>query len=193
MPDLALLGVGGARLWSDWAIHRLERLPAGDVDQLIAEIGGSVFYQGTLDTRFEQVGLDELPPLDQRRIGVAVARRARGGTFMVSIPGLRTAAESPSSFPTPYRAGLVEGCLLTADAPASDKYPEPRISRRHDRQGRMGVDRRRGNCRSLVARVDEQPIDRHETARAMDGLHGGVSRPHQPGWKDLADAVRCAF
>lgn len=111
--DLALLAVRASEAWVEWAMERLDRLHAGDVDVLISDLlEPAVFRGGELARRFSEVRLHALDEIDQQRLGVAVAQRCRGETFTVRIDGLDAVIANLEQWPRAYRAGLVEGLLL---------------------------------------------------------------------------------
>jgi len=115
------MAVGTAMLWSRWALRRLGHLQHGNLDALITDLGGGgVFYRGTLPGRLAAANLADQPEDDQRRLGVAVARRAKEGTFMVAIDGIDAALARPSdAFPEHYRRGLLTGLLTASDGTTS--------------------------------------------------------------------------
>ena len=103
-----------ARLWSAWALGRLDEVLRGEVPRLIHELdAGGGWRRGLLAQRFAEVRLQSLHSEDQRRIGVAVARRSSGGgTFVVSEAGVRPLRWDAEAWPVAYRDGVAAGLLL---------------------------------------------------------------------------------
>lgn len=106
--------VDGALLWTRWALRRLQLLIIGDLQPLIVDLRGSTFSMGSLANRLQAADLPNLPPDDQRLLGVAVGQRAATNTFTVRIDGVEACAASqdPVAWPPGYREGVVEGLFL---------------------------------------------------------------------------------
>jgi hypothetical protein len=106
--------VDGALLWIRWALRRLQFLLIGDLQPLLADLRGSTFRRGDLATRLQAANLPDLPPDDQRLLGVAVGQRAALNTFTVRIDGVEACAtsEDVASWPPDYREGVTEGLFL---------------------------------------------------------------------------------
>ncbi|GAA4989098.1 abortive infection family protein [Pseudonocardia tropica] len=115
--ELALVSVDSAMLWTRWALRRLRHVILGRPEALIRDLGGAVFYRGALTERLHAVRLGALPPPDQSLLGLAVARRAMTGTFLVQEEGVERCAETHdlAAWPTSYRVGLVNGLLLNPE------------------------------------------------------------------------------
>jgi hypothetical protein len=113
--EIVLVSVDAAMLWSRWALRRLRHLIAGMPSTLARELDeGNIFHSGELRDRLIAVGLSDLEPDDQRLLGVAVARRAMRGTFVVREDGVDACAEAQDArvWPAGYREGLAEGLFL---------------------------------------------------------------------------------
>jgi hypothetical protein len=112
--ETAAIAEHSARLWSAWALGRLDEVLRGEVPRLIHELeAGGNWRRGLLAQRFAEVGLQSLHSEDQRRIGVAVARRASGGgTFVVSEAGVRPLRWDAEAWPAAYSDGVAAGLLL---------------------------------------------------------------------------------
>lgn len=123
-----------ARLWTGWVLRRLDHVALGRSDSLVRELReGASFTQGRLRQRLDEIGLSDLPEDESRRVGVAVAQRAVGGTFTVREDGMESVAESPESWPASYLVGLVEGTFLDANgyvrsSPAAVKAIAPLLA-----------------------------------------------------------------
>jgi hypothetical protein len=107
------LAYQAALLWSGWALRRLEPYIAGDVTALVRDLEGEIFHAGDLSRRLTLANLPRLADDEQVRLGIAVARRASRGTFVVSGEGI-TAVDpgDPGNWPTGYIAGLVAGLFF---------------------------------------------------------------------------------
>lgn len=115
--ELALVSVDSAMLWTRWALRRLRHVILGRPEALIRDLGQAVFYRGALTERLHAVRLGELSPPDQSLLGLAVARRANTGTFLVQEEGVERCAETHDliAWPASYRVGLINGLLLNPE------------------------------------------------------------------------------
>ncbi|MFG1609548.1 abortive infection family protein [Actinoplanes sp. NPDC049265] len=112
--ELAFVAVDGAVLWSRWALRRLGVFILGSPATFAADLGRGTFRRGKLTERLQAANLATLDSNDQRLIGLAVAHRAMGGTFVVREDGVTACAASASlhTWPEHYRAGVTEGLFL---------------------------------------------------------------------------------
>jgi len=112
--EIAAMSEQAARLWTTWALARLDEVMRGEVPRLVQELeGGSAWKRGLLAERFSEVGLDSLHSEDQHRLGVAVAHRSSvGGTFVVREAGVEPLNLEATSWPAHYRAGVASGLLI---------------------------------------------------------------------------------
>jgi len=101
--EAAVAASDASILWSRWALARLDEVLGGEVDLLIADLARGGFNRGLLDRRFDEVGLDDLFGDDQYRLGVAVAHRSMGGTFVVWESGVTPLGDRPLDWPEDYR------------------------------------------------------------------------------------------
>jgi len=98
--ETATIAEQSARLWSAWALARLDEVLRGEVSGLIHELETGLWRRGLLAQRFAEVGLQSLHSEDQRRLGVAVARRSSGrGTVVVSEAGVRPLRSDTEAWP----------------------------------------------------------------------------------------------
>lgn len=113
----AELAYEAAVLWSGWALRRLEPYIAGDVTTLVRQLGeGAIFRRGNLAERLRLADLGRLTVEDQRRLGIAVARRAAAGTFVVREDGIEAVrAEQSQEWPVGYVEGLIVGMFVGQD------------------------------------------------------------------------------
>jgi hypothetical protein len=106
------LAYDAAMLWSGWALRRLEPYIAGDVTRLVRDLDGTTFRRGDLANRLLIANLPRLPAEDQKRLGIAVARRASGGTFVVGEDGIEAVKPDDAMWPEGYVQGLLAGMFL---------------------------------------------------------------------------------
>lgn len=112
--ELVLLVLDAAGLWSRWVLRRLDQTLASLPRSLVTMLHEGIFSRGVLRSRLQALDLPSLDEADQRLVGVAVAQRAMGGTFLVHDEGVDDCAAQPdlNKWPAGYRAGMVEGLLL---------------------------------------------------------------------------------
>jgi hypothetical protein len=111
--ETAAMAEQSARLWSTWALARLDEVLRGEVPGLVQELERGLWHRGLLAQRFAEVGLDSLHSEDQHRLGVAVAHRSSGGgTFVVRQGGIEPLESDGSAWPASYRAGVAAGLMI---------------------------------------------------------------------------------
>lgn len=111
--ETAAMAEQSARLWSTWALARLDEVLRGEVPGLVQELERSWWHRGLLAQRFVEVGLNSLHSEDQHRLGVAVAHRSSGGgTFVVRQGGIDPLESDGAAWPANYRAGVAAGLLI---------------------------------------------------------------------------------
>jgi len=117
--------------WWDWifwfylaSLRLLQKLEAhalgtsGEVAELILDLDGrSSFRSGDLSRRLRAIGLADVPHEALENLGIAVGRRAYGGTFTVRNDGVLACSESAdlAEWPPAYRVGVVAGLFLGSD------------------------------------------------------------------------------
>jgi hypothetical protein len=107
-----------AVLWCRWVLSAcrrvlLERVPLPDV---VTEISTNIFHRGELPSYLEERRLGELRAEDQRKLGLAVARRWNvGGTFLALEDVIEPLASGKAEYPLAFAEGVVEGLLLDND------------------------------------------------------------------------------
>jgi len=113
--EIYAVGLEAGVIWCRWSMARLSALAFGLPDPLIQDLSRSTFYRGDLAARLEAVRLNELDPVHQRRLGVAVGRRAMRETFLVRDEGVRPCSESHDvdAWPSQYRIGLLNGLFFS--------------------------------------------------------------------------------
>lgn len=112
----AELAFDAALLWSAWALRRLEPYIAGDVTVLVRDLDGEIFSRGDLRRRLNYANLSRLPAVDQRRLGLAVARRASRETFVVKEDGVEAVQpDDPENWPPDYVESVLIGLFFDPD------------------------------------------------------------------------------
>lgn len=115
--ELAQVSIDAAMLWTRWALRRLRHVILGRPENLIHDLRHTTFYRGDVAQRLQAVQLAELDEANQSLLGVAVARRAMTGTFLVMDEGVERCAQTRDfiEWPEAYRVGLLNGLLLNAE------------------------------------------------------------------------------
>lgn len=108
------IGMEAGMLWCRWSLTRLSALAFGLPDPLIHDLRRSTFTRGDLARRLAAARLNELDPVQQRQLGVAVGRRAMRETFLVRDEGVRACANSEDldQWPPHYRLGILNGLFF---------------------------------------------------------------------------------
>lgn len=112
LEEQALVAVNAAWLWAEWCLRRLPSYILGDSGALIERLRSGIFYKGDLSAHLAAIKFHELSEADQTAVGVAVGRRAVGGTFVVWREGVEPLLNRSANFPTRYRAGVRRGLLI---------------------------------------------------------------------------------
>lgn len=101
--DELTLMLDGALMWSRWALRRLDAFCLGRPTQLIEDLQESTWTRGKLAARLAATDLTD--DVVAATVGVAVGRRAAGGTFTVYEDGINTPADSEDLevWPKAYR------------------------------------------------------------------------------------------
>lgn len=113
--DHAAIAIDAATVWCEFMLRRLPRLLLGVVNPVIARLGEGTWFKGSLRSHLDAIDWSTISPSDARRLGIAVAHRTMRDTFMVRIEGVDAAIQSPQRFNDSYRAGLIEGFLISVD------------------------------------------------------------------------------
>lgn len=110
------LAFDAARLWSNWALRRLEPYIAGNVTALVRDLDEAIFTKGDLARRLTAANLNHLEQHEQRRLGTAVGRRSARGPFVVGTDGVEEVKpEDSATWPPFYVEGLAAGLLFDAN------------------------------------------------------------------------------
>lgn len=197
--EVALISVEAASGWSRWALRRLGVIIENSPTQLASDlVEGAIFTRGLLIRRLADAGLPALDDSDQRLLGLSVARRAQGDTFVVQEEGVERCAQSDDqkAWPMPYREGIVEGLvydrggrfdlslwgirqlaqLLLTSGPKDLLAPVL--------DGAMSAD--------LGARISEDSY-RSQCLALLDELQPAVPREIAASWKALRDRAEIPF
>jgi hypothetical protein len=179
-PAHALLIRSAADIWCRWLLATARRAGRPVLDELLAEIGGArVFSRGDLPAYLKEHGLVRLGSDDQRRLGLAVARRwSVNGTFVGPIEDVvEPLAKGKLDYPPAFCEGIVEGLVL-------DSNGYLRLRRAEDL--RLAVDvgrqvpghRREEVFQGLAERVEDAAasygFSRNTRDEAIELLRGGL-------------------
>lgn len=165
-----------AEAWCEWVLATADRTLEGraSLDGAIADIGGSaVFRKGDLAAYLERLALVDLHESDQRKIGLAVARRwTVNQTFMPLVDVVEPIAEGEADYPAAFCEGLVEGFLL--DHNGFIRTTSEDVKQALDVASRLSAARRKKLFRELADRIKEaQPssrFDRNTQAEAAQTI-----------------------
>jgi Abortive infection C-terminus len=102
--------------WATWILVTTRNAVSAraDVEEALIEIGGArAFSQGRFRAYLEEVRVQDMRATDQRRLGLATARRwTENGTFMPVHDVIDPVAEGKLDLAPPFDEGLAEGLLL---------------------------------------------------------------------------------
>jgi hypothetical protein len=102
-----------ALLWAKWALRRIAPYIAGEATTLVRDLESETFRRGALARRLKLANLPRLSEADQRRVGVAVARRASSGDSFVAEEGIDAVRpEDGATWPVSYLEGLIAGLFF---------------------------------------------------------------------------------
>jgi hypothetical protein len=120
VPDIVgehgSMAVDACRLWCAWALRRLGPYIAGSVTGIVRALDADTFRGGELAHRLSLARMADLPADEQRRLGIAVARRALRDTFVVRMDGIDAIDSSDAkTWPAAYVQGVILGLFIDAD------------------------------------------------------------------------------
>jgi len=110
----ALLVRNVADVWCGWVLATSRRAGRAPLDDFISDIGGGLaLSRGRLPRLLAEIGLTELGDNDQRRVGLAVARRwSVNETFLPLTDVIEPIARGEVEYPPAFSEGALEGLLL---------------------------------------------------------------------------------
>ncbi|UED88169.1 abortive infection family protein [Streptomyces profundus] len=187
------MSVHGALIWVRWALVRVDTVLLGAVPPLIADLEGKTFYGGDLAQRLAAADVPRLGESDQRRLGLAVGRRAARETHNVRYEGIDPCAEVPDAWPDAYREGIVTGLFLNEDGQI---YAHPSISPQNAAlvlQHHSKAEEVLGELRERLASASWSPFfvyTRQETLAAMHDAAGRLEPAAQPVWAEIIGALQ---
>jgi len=115
-PSHAEFVCAAALAWSQWLLSAADRALAErtSLTTALSDIGGAqTFPTGRLAKYLADLSLTELGDDDQRKLGLAVARRwTVNETFMPLTDVIEPLVDGQVEYPPAFREGLVEGLLL---------------------------------------------------------------------------------
>lgn len=105
-----------AQAWCRWILSGASRVleTRADLDDALTAISGArVFSRGDLPAFLQELKLPELGEDDQRKLGLAVARRwSVNRTFMPQVDVIQPLANGEHEYPSAFCEGIVEGLFL---------------------------------------------------------------------------------
>lgn len=104
--------------WCQWVLAAAERALEDRVSlaDALEHIGGQVFSSGQLRKYLDERHLYDLGAVEQRQLGLAVARRwTMNGTFMPLKDVIEPLIQGQYEPPAPFCEGLVEGLMLDSN------------------------------------------------------------------------------
>ena len=114
LAEHAEVALESALLWCRWALRRLDVVVEGRAVDLVRDLRQASFFKGDLARRLIAADLPSLEVEEQRRLGLAVGRRASRQTFNVLEEGV-VAAAGDGPWTSDYRQGVVEGVFIDED------------------------------------------------------------------------------
>jgi hypothetical protein len=109
------VAVDAALLWCRWALRRLDVVVEGRSVDLLRDLREGTFVTGDLSRRLLAADIPNLSPDEQRRLGLAVGRRASRRTFLVLREGVVAAARDDLYWTDDYRRGVIDGTFIDDD------------------------------------------------------------------------------
>jgi hypothetical protein len=114
--EIGLTVIEAALIWCRWLMRRIDDLLANSPITLRKQLdGGGYFYRGDLTKKLKKIDLPNLSEVDQRAIGVSVARRARTGTYNVSGIDACINLNPAVDWTNHYMLGLVLGLVTNTE------------------------------------------------------------------------------
>jgi hypothetical protein len=193
--EMAALSEHAARLWAAWALARLDAVLRGEVSGLIKELqSGGGWHRGLLAQRFREVGLSSLHSEDQHRLGVAVARRSNGGTFVIFEAGVKPLGWDTESWPPNYRSGVAAGLLIDDEGRLA--LTGMFLKELAAIVAAMDLDEWRSLASQAIAALWTQGLasdtQRQQTlAEQLTALGASLDSDHRSAWLVLAEVLRC--
>ena len=175
----ALLIRDVASVWCGWVLATSRRAGRAPLDDFVSDIGGVLtLSRGKLPRLLAEIGLTELGDNDQRRVGLAVARRwSVNETFLPLTDVIKPLANGEVEYPPAFCEGAVEGLLL-------DHNGRIQVRRLDDIRLAVEVGQRLPGHRREV--VFKGMAERIEDALPSYKFGGKVQDEAAEVWRDLA-------
>ena len=142
--------------WCQWVLAAAERALEDRVSlaEALDHIGGQVFSSGQLRKYLDERHLYDLGAVEQRQLGLAVARRwTMNGTFMPLKDVIEPLIQGEYEPPAPFCEGLVEGLMLDSNGFVRTRSDD--VRRAAAIAERLPGTRRESLYRGLAERVGE--------------------------------------
>jgi Abortive infection C-terminus len=163
-----------ALAWCKWILATSRRAlgKRGGLDKALADIGGAeVFSRGRLAAYLADLDMTDLAEEDQRRLGLAVARRwTVNQTWMPVEDVIQPLAEGKADYPAAFREGIFEGLLL--DNNGYLRTTSDDVGRAVQVGLRLPGDRIEKAFRTLADRVDDATPSQTLDEKARDEVQG---------------------
>lgn len=170
----ALLIRDAADLWCRWVLATARRAQRAPLDDFIGDISGPLtLHRGTLPALLQDIGITHLGDDDQRRVGLAVARRwSVNSTVMPVWDVIDPVANGELEYPAAFNEGLMEGLLLDHNGylrmGVSDRNGVSDIDRAVSIGLRLPAYRRRQAFQRLADRVEDARTSYRFTGEQQD-------------------------
>jgi Abortive infection C-terminus len=169
-----------ADVWCRWLLATAQLTRLTELDGFIDDIGGPlVLRQGMLPRLLQDLPLGDLSEEDQRRVGLAVARRwSVNDTFLPLTDVIEPIARGEADYPPAFCEGAMEGLLI-------DHNGSIRISGKDDVRTAVNVVLNLPGARRH--RVLQELADRLEDARPSYKFSAAQRQRASRAWRELAD------
>lgn len=167
-----------AEAWCDWVLSSAVSALSSraGLDEAIADIGGArVFGRGQLGAYLDELGLQQLEEGDQRKVGLAVARRwTVNETFMPLMDVVEPIVNAESDYPPAFCEGIVEGLILDHNGYLRTSADD--IERAIGVGSRLSATRRQQLFEELADRIQEARPSHAFHADAQEKVVDALSR-----------------
>jgi hypothetical protein len=155
----ALLCRDVAVTWSRWTIASARRADRAPLDEIVGGISGPLsLSRGKLPALLKDIGLEELGDDDQRKVGLAVARRwSVNGTFLPLVDVIQPIARGDVEYPPAFCEGILEGLLLDHNGYLIGQLSD-NINLAIDVGRRLPGNRRETAFKSLADRIEDASL-----------------------------------
>lgn len=184
-----------ALAWSEWVLATANRAltERAGLETALVEIGSArVFHRGEFPAYLTEIGLFDFGEDDQRRVGLAVARRwSVNHTFMALEDVIDPIAEGTGEYPAAFCEGVLEGLVL--DHNGYLQLTADDIRRAISIGARLPGDRVARVFRGLADRIDDaqpaQSFDADTRSQAVTVIRTSSGVSDQPAIQEALDRI----